>query len=175
MLAERLLRRAPIHLDAGQGNGQPALNPRPGPSILGSAAPAFQLPDLAGKTVDLTQLRGTPTLLLFWNPTCGYCRRMLGDLQAWEAQAHPNAPRLLLISTGTVEANGALGLTAPVLLDSGFSTGFAYGAKGTPSAVLIDAQGQVASEVVVGASAIMPMLNSAPVIAHPRVAQPLAA
>jgi peroxiredoxin len=175
MLAERLLRRAPIHLDAGQGNGQPVPNPRPAFSAIGTAAPAFELPDLDGKMVGLAQLRGTPTLLLFWNPTCGYCRRMLGDLQAWEAQAHPNALRLLLISTGSVEANRGLGLAAPVLLESGFSTGFAYGAKGTPSALLIDSQGKVASEVVVGAAAIMPMLNSAPAIVHPLVAQPLAA
>jgi hypothetical protein len=40
---------------------------------------------------------------------------------------------------------------------------------------LIDSQGKVASEVVVGAAAIMPMLNSAPAIVHPLVAQPLAA
>src|SRR5690606_6301755 len=93
------------------------------------------------------------------NPACGYCRRMLSDLQAWEADPPAHAPRVLLISSGTIEANRALGLASPVLLDSGFRTGYAYGAKGTPSAVLIDAQGKVASEVVVGAAAILPMLN----------------
>ena len=173
VLAERLLRRAPIQLDAGQA----AHNPRPMAPAAGMTAPTFQLPDLTGKRVDLTQFRGKPTLFLFWNPNCGFCRRMLSDLQAWEANPPANAPRLLLISTGTFEANEALGLRAPILLEEGFSTGYAYGAKGTPSAVLIDADGRIASQVVVGASAIMPMLTGSSVAAHaqPLMGQPLAA
>ena len=178
ILAARLLRRAPIQLEAGQ----PAHNPRPLAPAVGMAAPTFHLPDLAGKRVELADLLGKPTLLLFWNPSCGFCRRMLSDLQAWEATSPVNAPRLLLISTGTVEANQALGLRASILLEDGFHTGFAYGAKGTPSAVLIDAEGRIASQVVVGASAIMPMLtgntatvDTATVPAQPRLAQPLAA
>lgn len=178
ILAERLLRRAPIQLESGQ----PAHHPRPMAPVVGMAAPTFHLPDLAGKRVELADVRGTPTLLLFWNPNCGFCRRMLSDLQTWEATLHANAPRLLLISTGTVEANQAQGLRAPILLEDGFHTGFAYGAKGTPSAVLIDAEGRIASQVVVGASAIMPMLtgdtttvDTATVPAQPLLAQPLSA
>ena len=63
------------------------------------------------------------------------------DLQAWEAAPPRLAPRLMVVSTGSVEANRAMGLRSPVVLDQGFTAGRAFGASGTPSAVLINAEG----------------------------------
>jgi hypothetical protein len=80
---------------------------------------------------------------------------MLPDLKAWEANRSPGAPQLLVVSVGTVEANQALGLAAPVVLDHDFHAGRAFGASGTPSAVLIDAEGYVAAPVAVGAAAVL--------------------
>ena len=157
-LRSRLMRRAPIQLEAIP-SVQPVAKAVPMALPMGSVAPVIQLPDLDGVTVDVATLRGAPTLLLFWNPTCGFCRRMVSDLQAWENQAPLGRPRLVLISTGAAEANRALGLRSTILLDEGFRTGFAFGATGTPSAVLLDAQGKVASETVVGAPRIMAMLT----------------
>ena len=48
-----------------------------------------------------------------------------------------------------------MGLRSPVLLDQGFSVGSAFGASGTPSAVLVDAKGNIASDVAVGAQAVL--------------------
>src|SRR5439155_18811756 len=39
---------------------------------VGSDAPDFELPDLAGGRESLTQFRGQPLLLLFFNPACRY-------------------------------------------------------------------------------------------------------
>ena len=122
---------------------------------VGEPAPALSLPDLNGKIVNLADFRGKRTLVLFWNPGCGFCQRMLNDLKAWETSLPPSAPTLLVVSTGDVEANWALGLHAPVLLEPSFSTGQAFGARGTPSAVLIDAEGRIVSEVAVGAPAVL--------------------
>jgi hypothetical protein len=80
---------------------------------------------------------------------------MLPDLKACEANLSPEAPQILVISAGTVEANQALGLRSPVVLDRDFSTGRAFGAAGTPSAVLLDAQGHIASPVAIGAAAVL--------------------
>ena len=33
----------------------------------------FNLPDLFGRPVSLASFRGSKTLLLFWNPGCGFC------------------------------------------------------------------------------------------------------
>jgi peroxiredoxin len=145
----------------GNGHGA-AVAPRPpaGPKI-GESAPDFSLPDLSGQTVRLSDFRGSPTLVLFWRPSCGFCQRMLEDLKAWEAQPPEGAPRLLVVSTDSVESNQAMGLRSPVLLDKeGMSIGRLFGATGTPMAVLVDAEGKVASELAAGAPAVLALAGA---------------
>jgi peroxiredoxin/uncharacterized membrane protein YphA (DoxX/SURF4 family) len=126
---------------------------------IGSAAPAFELPDLDGRPMSLEELRGEPALVLFWGTSCGFCTRMLPDLKAWEASRKNGSPRLLVVSNGTVETNRAQGVASPVLIDPKFEVGSAFGATGTPSAVLVDAEGKIASNVVVGADAVLDLAN----------------
>jgi peroxiredoxin len=118
-------------------------------------APPLRLPDLDGRTVDLKEFQGQETLVLFWNPACGFCERMLPEVKAWEETATSTTPRLLVVSTGTPEANRAIGFRSTVVLENGFGTGQAFGAGGTPSAVLVDAEGRVASGVAMGQPAVM--------------------
>jgi peroxiredoxin/uncharacterized membrane protein YphA (DoxX/SURF4 family) len=122
---------------------------------VGEAAPDLRLPDIDGRQVSLAAFRGHATLVLFWNPACGFCLRMLDDLRAWEASRAAASPRLLVVSMGSAETNRAMGLRSPVVLDAGFESARAFGASGTPSAVLIDNDGRVASEVAVGGQAVM--------------------
>src|SRR5438094_10479916 len=49
---------------------------------LGSDAPGFELPDLAGERESLTQFRGQSLLLIFFNPACGYCHDLAPKLAA---------------------------------------------------------------------------------------------
>jgi peroxiredoxin len=121
----------------------------------GDTAPEIELPDLEGKTVRLSDFNDRETLILFWNPGCGYCQRMLPELKDWISSRQPGAPELLVVSRGQEAENRAQGIEAPILLDQGFSTGRSYGATGTPTAVLIGAGGMVASPVVAGAPAVM--------------------
>lgn len=145
----------------------------PTPSNLGQPAPALSLPDLGGQTVELADLKGQPTAVLFWNPGCGFCNRMLPDLKAWEENPPAGAPKLLVVSTGDPEQNKAMGLTSPVVLDSGFSAGRAFGASGTPSAVLVDGDGKIASGVAVGAPSVLGLLrNEAPAPSANGAAEP---
>jgi thiol-disulfide isomerase/thioredoxin len=104
---------------------QPATSP--GPLEAGQPAPTLRLTDLDGRVIDLADFRGSDTLVLFWNPGCGFCQQMLGDLRAWEASPPPGAPKLLVVSTGGVEENRALGLRAPVVLDQSFTLGSGAG------------------------------------------------
>jgi peroxiredoxin/uncharacterized membrane protein YphA (DoxX/SURF4 family) len=131
--------------------------PRPPAGLrIGEAAPDFSLPDLAGKTVKLSDFRGKRTLVLFWRPSCGFCSRMLPDLKAWEENARNGAPKLLLVSTDSVADNKAMRLRSTVVLDkSGMSVGSKFGAGGTPMAVLVDADGKIASELAAGAPAVL--------------------
>jgi peroxiredoxin len=133
----------------------------PEPRRIGESAPAFELPDLGGDPVRLVDFRGSATLVVFWNPGCGFCQRMLDDLKAWEADPPEAAPKLLVVSTGSAEANEALGLRSPVLLDQDFSVAPTFGANGTPMAVLVDEEGRIASEVAAGAPAVMAIARGA--------------
>jgi peroxiredoxin len=139
---------------APQGdNGQP-----PAPAAArraGDPAPPIELPDLDGDLVQLTQFEGARTLVLFWNPRCGFCQSMLDDLKAWEADPPEGGPNLLVVSTGAVEDNRAMGLRSPVLLDPNFSVASSFGASGTPMGVLVDKDGKIASEVAAGAQAVL--------------------
>src|SRR5215207_9909900 len=121
-----------------------------GIASIGKDAPIVELNNLDGETVRLADFAGHPTAVLFWNPGCGFCQRMLDDLKAWESDKPEGAPNLLVVSTGEVEGNRELGLSSPVILDSGFTVGHAFGASGTPSAVLVGADGKIASGLAVG-------------------------
>jgi thiol-disulfide isomerase/thioredoxin len=122
-------------------------------------APQFSLPDLDGNLMSPADFVGNPTAVLFWNPGCGFCKRMLDDLKAWEANPPAGSPRLLVVSTGAVETNRQQGIGSPVVLDENFTTGRAFGVSGTPSAVLLDGEGLVAGAPVVGGPAVLALLN----------------
>jgi thiol-disulfide isomerase/thioredoxin len=128
---------------------------------VGEEAPEIKLEDLSGNEVDLRRnFEGDKTLVLFWNPGCGFCQRMLPDLKEWEENRPEGAPKLLVISAGTEEANKEMGLSSSVALDQNFSVGRTFGAGGTPSAVLVDAESKIASEVAVGAPAVLELARA---------------
>ncbi len=122
---------------------------------IGAEIPSVELPSLEGEAVALSSLRGDDALLLFWNPDCGFCRSMHEDVLAWETSTNGVAPRLVVVSSGDAEGTRAEGFTSLVLLDESFEAGSAFGANGTPMAVLVDADGRIASDVVAGAEAVM--------------------
>jgi peroxiredoxin len=157
-----LRNEAPNLLDPTAGNGadEPAAPAAPRGVAIGGKAPKVELPDLEGKQVDLDSLRNGRTALLFWNPGCGFCQRLVADIKAWEEETPAGAPQLVLISTGSADANREHGLKSTILLDQGFSTGQKFGASGTPSAIVIDADGNVASNLAVGGPDVMSLLRS---------------
>ena len=138
----------------GNGNGMPK-------GLLHEPVPDVTLTTLDGAEVALRSFTSEPTALLFWNPGCGFCARMLDDVKRLEASPVAGAPRIVLISTGDAERNRAMGVQSTILLDNGFTTGRLFGATGTPSAVVIGKDGKVASAVVVGAPAVLSLASSA--------------
>jgi thiol-disulfide isomerase/thioredoxin len=140
----------------------PAAAPRPAPPPslpVGADAPHVELRDLAGEPLALTT-DDRDTLLVFWNPGCGFCQRMLDDIRAFEQSPPEGAPRLLLISSGSVEDNEAMGLSSPIALDGSFAAGSAFGAGGTPSAIRVDPEGKIASGLAVGAPGVLALAGA---------------
>jgi peroxiredoxin/uncharacterized membrane protein YphA (DoxX/SURF4 family) len=135
----------------------------PAPVKKGDLVPSLRLADLSGKTNDLAALGGRRTLLLFWNPSCGFCQQMLEDVRAWELSRPSHAPELVVISSGSLESNREQGFQSRVLLDPYFGAGQVFNAGGTPSGVLVDEGGKVASDVGVGADEVWALAGATPV------------
>ena len=133
----------------------------PEPVKKGDRAPSLELPDVDGKPLDIGTLRGRRSVLLFWSPSCGFCKAMLEDLRSWERTRSRLAPQLVVISTGSPDANREQRFRSPVLLDHAFGAGRVFGATGTPSAVMLDEQGTIVSDVGVGAPAVLTLLGAA--------------
>ena len=123
-------------------------------------ATPLEFHDLDGKSVGLADFYSRRTLLLFWNPGCGFCSQMLGELKRWDAAPPSDAPQLLVVSTGTAEEARSMGLRSPVVLDPQARAGPAFGANGTPMAVLVDENGRIGSDIAVGQQPIFALARA---------------
>jgi len=134
-----------------------ALVPPPGLPV-GAEPPDLELDVLAGQPLRLHALRGNETLLLFWNPGCGYCQAMRGRVRDWETTAN-GAPRLVVVSSGSEDATRAEGFRSTVVLDAKLAVGSTFGAGGTPMAVLLDRAGRVATTLAAGEEAVLGLMG----------------
>lgn len=151
--------------------GSPALGSPDSPTAVGPLAPAqlarlglspfprgmlppeFSLRTLEGQTVFLTALRGQVVLLNFWATWCVECRQ---ELPALETLQHRFGPRgLAVVAINTRESPMAvrnyvrdLGLTFPLLLDSGGTVTHRYGVIGLPTTFLVGRDGRSAALAV---------------------------
>jgi peroxiredoxin len=127
--------------------------------VTGDQAPDLVLADLEGRPTALAELYSERILLIFWSPTCQYSQRLLPGLHALELEPLPGAPRLIVISDQPAHDVGAT-----VLLDPERRTMRAFGARGTPSAVLVE-DGLIASPVVAGPAPVFDLLGEAAALA----------
>jgi methylamine dehydrogenase accessory protein MauD len=135
----------------------------PAPPVIatGEPLPAAPLRDLDGSELNLFDALGDrERVLLFWDPGCGFCRRMVDDLRAAEQGSPTIAETLLLISRGAPQANRAEGLKAQIVLEQEvFGLGRAVGVPGTPSAILVDVDGRLRGGPAIGADAVLALLS----------------
>lgn len=126
-------------------------------SDVGKLLPKFSLPDLNGRTISSSDFVGEDTLLLFWDPKCPFCESMSGDIIRWESNPPAGAPRLVLVSSGDFEAVKADRdrFKAQILYDEEFDVPLLFGTNATPSALLIDRDGRIASAPTLGRLNIM--------------------
>jgi thiol-disulfide isomerase/thioredoxin len=139
---------------------------------IGAPAPSIELDALDGSVVKLDELQGRETVLVFWDPSCGFCRAMHQDLLGWERARNGVGSQLVLVSSGDEEMTRAEGFRSTVLLDKDFAVGRSFGARGTPTAVRLAADGTVASDVVVGSAAILALGDGETTAADPPLRAP---
>jgi uncharacterized membrane protein YphA (DoxX/SURF4 family) len=137
---------------------------------IGTVGPPFALQGLHGETITLAALlaRSRPTLLLFTDPQCGPCGALIPEIVAWQ-QALETRLTLTIISRGDAQDNVAkfssAGVTG-VLLQRDREVSDAYLSPGTPSCVLIDPDGAIASELAAGADSIRRLVRDVSGLQH---------
>ena len=116
---------------------------------VGDQAPNFQLYDLGGNTVTLSEYRGSIVFINFWATWCGPCRVEMPAMEALYKAFERKDFEILAISTDqqgvavTRPFRNQLGLTFPILHDSDYRVGLAYGARSLPMSFLVDRKGVI--------------------------------
>jgi thiol-disulfide isomerase/thioredoxin len=131
----------------------------PTPARVGAPIPQVTGVSLGGRSLPLGEVIEDTTVLLFWNPSCGYCRGMRDDVRRLEADPAPDGPQLVIVSVDA-DATRDEAFESPVVLDATGEITQAFGATGTPMAVLIDPDGRIGSEVAAGAEKVLALTRN---------------
>lgn len=120
---------------------------------VGEEAPNFQLRDLDGNMVSLSQLRGKVVLLNFWATWCGPCRIEMPAMERLYRSYSRKDFEILAVSTDPQGAavtrpfQQEMGFTFPILHDAEYRIGLMYGARSLPMTFMVDRQGIVRQKV----------------------------
>lgn len=120
--------------------------------LIGSPAPAFDLPSAEGGRLSLAGLlaRNRPVLLVFGHSGCGPCQELLPQLARWQQERGLDLT-VALVSEGALETASSV---QDVALQVEREVAVAYGVTATPAALLIDRDGRIMSTLALGADAI---------------------
>lgn len=118
-------------------------------------APDFQLTNLDGELVRLSDFKGEVVVVNFWATWCPPCRAEMPSMQhAWDKLQDQDV-MLLAIHVGGNEDKiwsfvGDYEINFPILIDADSSVADAWPMKGLPSTFVIDPQGRIAYRAIGG-------------------------
>ena len=101
-------------------------------------------------------------MLIFANPTCGPCVVLFEEVKEWQ-ESHCEQLTIALISFGTIKenfVNVARNGLGQVLLQQEREVAEKYGANVTPTAVVVNTSGRIASPLAAGADEIRKLLTT---------------
>ncbi|RAZ79320.1 thiol-disulfide oxidoreductase ResA [Planococcus halotolerans] len=115
---------------------------------IGDDAPDFQLINLEGETVKLSDYRGQGVLLNFWATYCPPCKKEMPYMQNQYELFKEKGVTILAVDVAEPQPVvekfvGEYGLTFPVLLDLNQETTDLYDVAAIPVSFLIDENGKV--------------------------------
>jgi peroxiredoxin/uncharacterized membrane protein YphA (DoxX/SURF4 family) len=130
---------------------------------LDTIAPPFEIAAYTGGSTSLAQLLayGKPLLLIFTSPTCGSCVVLFQEIKEWQ-EGHSDRLTIALISFGTIKENfvnvARNGLGQVLLQQQDRDVAKKYGADVTPTAVVVNTSGRIATPMAAGADEIRNLL-----------------
>ncbi|MFQ5585576.1 MAG: peroxiredoxin family protein [Thermodesulfobacteriota bacterium] len=123
------------------------------PIVAGKVAPAFELPDLEGRMVSLSQFKGKVVFLNFWATWCEPCEEEMPSMEYLYNELKGKNFEMVAVSIdskgpGVVqEFVRKYGITFPVLHDRKGKVKERYKTTGVPETFIIDQNGVVAEKV----------------------------
>ena len=173
--------------ETGEATGEATIDVRPadvaietpnqaglevGPEV-GSLAPDFEVTDLRGDRIRLSDFRGRPILLNFWATWCGPCRQEMPDIQAVLGEFGDRELAVIALNYGEPYDRARrfirdLGLDLTVVgFDPTLDVARRYAVGGMPTSFFINGDG-VVTRVYIGqvgrksmASAVLDAIESA--------------
>jgi peroxiredoxin/outer membrane lipoprotein-sorting protein len=117
-------------------------------TFTGRPAGDFTLPDLDGREVKLSHLRGKVVLLDFWGAWCGYCREALPGIEMLHRGLKDKGLVVLGVDAEPAEIAreyvAKQGYTFPTLVDAKETVVNLFHIEGWPTTIVIDREGKVA-------------------------------
>lgn len=131
---------------------------------IGAPFPEFELPDIDGKVVSLEHLLAgsKPVLFLFVGPNCSPCNALVPEIEKWQEELKERV-NIVLVSSGNVDENRdkfSAGGSNTVLMQTQREVAESVNARWTPTALLINGDGNIASHLAAGDSAIRELIES---------------
>lgn len=119
----------------------------------------FELAELRGGRMSLSQWRGRKLLLIFFDPTAAPSRQVVPILAALSATVTDSRPLPVIVSSGDPEMNqqvlASQGVACPILLQEAWELGEQFRVLVTPFAYVLDEEARIASPPAVGPAAIL--------------------
>lgn len=114
---------------------------------IGQRPRNFNLPNTAGGTTKLNDLRGKPILLNFWATWCSPCRLEMPELQILHEKLKDKLVIVAVNLDGTKEEilayKESMGLTFPTVIDVNKEVWESFSPIGLPSSYLLDVDGVI--------------------------------
>ncbi|HEX4863220.1 MAG TPA: PqqD family protein, partial [Acidimicrobiales bacterium] len=135
--------------------------PTPGVREVGESIGPIQVVASNGDLVTVPRPESKATLLINWSPSCGYCLKIVGELENYRPGLVESGIDLVLLTVGSDEDNRRV-LEPAGLSDAAFywnreedgnqaSSANPFGSLGTPVAYLLDVDGVIAHPAALGA------------------------
>ncbi len=128
---------------------------------IGAPFPDFELADTNGKRVKFADYlkRKTPLLFLFVSPDCGPCNALYPELKEWR-ESLKDKLKIVLVSSGSISANlEKFDDETGILLQEKRELAELAKARWTPTAIYVNAAGNIASHPAAGDTAIRELLE----------------
>jgi len=122
-------------------------------ATVGKAAPDFELQNLDGQSISLSDLKGKPVLINFWATWCGPCVFEMPYLQEIHDEWSGKGLMVLAINRGESSSKveqflQSNNLSLPVLLDTKLDVFRRYNIRSIPTTFFIDKDGIIQVKVI---------------------------